>query len=337
MFKKIFLLNIIIFLLLILLLELSARLFHFADLTGVSKNLLIFKGERHENAPNIEATVFSKRAYTDKFGFRIPYKNYIYENLNSSVLILGDSVSFGVGVEEEKTFVGLLRKEFKNINFYNSSVSGYHLKNYPNILKKNLNLENLGEVILFYTLNDISFENRVLNFQDQLDEDFDTDEINFFNKLRKNKYLARVNFFLRNKSVFYMWVKGVITRPSERHFYYTFPIYKNDSAIDDLKFEINKLKNITEKNNLELFIIILPYEFQTRSENCKSYYLQPQTKVKNILLSSKIKFKDYTNIFCNYEKTDSLFLKYDPVHLSSKGHELVFSLLKNDVNYLSKY
>ena len=48
----------------------------------------------------------------------------------------------------------------------------------------------------------------------------------------------------------------------------------------------------------------------------------------------KIKFKDYTDIFCGYKKPSLFFLKYDPVHLSAEGHNLVFNLLKKDLNYL---
>ena len=213
-----------------------------ADLTGVSKNMLIFDKSIHRNATNVEAIVFSKKAFTDEFGFRVPNKNFQYNKNNSSALILGDSVSFGVGVEENKTFVGLLRNDFKNINFFNSSVSGYHLENYPEILKNNINLNNLNDIILFFTLNDISFEQTVVNADKKEKKNKNKGSINFFNSLRSNFFFTKLNSFLRNKSVFYMWIKGISTKPSERHFYYTYPIYKNDSSVESLNKEIRKLK-----------------------------------------------------------------------------------------------
>ena len=82
---------------------------------------------------------FSKKVFTDSLGFRIPKKNFNYKDKNSSVLIIGDSVSFGVGVKEQNTFVGLMRNEFKNLNFFNSSVSGYNFKDYSEVAKKNKN------------------------------------------------------------------------------------------------------------------------------------------------------------------------------------------------------
>ena len=168
MVKKVFLFSIIILFIFIFSLEVVARIFHLADLTGVSKNLIIFDKNIHMNARNIEAIAFSKKVFTDEFGFRIPKKKFNYKDQNSSILILGDSVSFGVGVEEQDTFVGSLRNEFKNLNFFNSSVSGYHLKHYPEIVKKNKKLNGLTEVILFFTLNDISFKKTVFNVKDQV-------------------------------------------------------------------------------------------------------------------------------------------------------------------------
>ena len=56
--------------------------------------------------------------------------------------------------------------------------------------------------------------------------------------------------------------------------------------------------------------------------------------MKDIFINLDISFKDYTEFFCNYEIPSLLFLKFDPVHLSPKGHKLVFNLLKKDLNYL---
>ena len=331
MIKKLFFFNIITFFALIVSLEAIARIFHLADLAGISSNLITVDNNIQMNAPNIEAIAFSKKVFTDKFGFRVPNKNFKYNKNNSSVLIIGDSVSFGVGVEEKNTFIGALRNNFKNLNFFNSSVSGYHLKIYPEVVKKNKNLSSLNEVIFFFTLNDISFEKTVFK-ESEINQN-----IKFFNKFKSNRYFAKLNFFLRNKSVFYMWIKGIISKPSERHFYHMYPIYQDDSAVEKLSKEINELKKITDKNNLKLSVIVLPYEFQTRVENCNSYFLKPQNKISNILINLNIKFKDYTEIFCNYEKPSLLFLKYDPVHLSPEGHMLVFNLLKKDLNYLVNY
>ena len=61
--------------------------------------------------------------------------------------------------------------------------------------------------------------------------------------------------------------------------------------------------------------------------------LIPQKKIIKILIKLKINYSDYTKEFCDYDKPKSLFYKYDPMHLSSKGHSFVYNLLKNEINY----
>ena len=87
-----------------------------------------------------------------------------------------------------------------------------------------------------------------------------------------------------------MWIKGISTKPSERHFYYTYPIYKNDSSVESLNKEIRKLKKIIKNNSLNFLVVILPYEFQTRKENCNDQFLLPQKKINEILLNENIKY-----------------------------------------------
>ncbi|MBA1338443.1 MAG: hypothetical protein FD546_000243 [Pelagibacterales bacterium] len=326
--------NIIIFLLLIVSLEIITRIFNLSSLTGTSKNLFITNNDRHANAPNIEAIAFSKKVFTDNYGFRVSKKNFKYKSNNQSVLILGDSVSFGVGVDEKNTFVGLLRNEFSELNIFNSSVSGYHVGDYYNVVKKNSNLPNLNDIIFFYSLNDISFfEKTLVNKKNENVKK----NIKFFNKLKSINLITKINNFLRNKSFLYMWIKGFSSKPSERHFYYMHPLYGEKARIDKLKKSISELKKISEEKNYSFFSVILPYEYQTRSNNCKSEYLDPQNIVKGIFESLNINFSDYTNAFCNAVKPSSLFLKHDPLHLSKKGHNLVFDLLAKDLNYLKKY
>ena len=77
-------------------------------------------------------------------------------------------------------------------------------------------------------------------------------------------------------------------------------------------------------NDIDLTVLILPYEFQTRKNNCNEENLFPQTIIKNILISLEIKYKNYTTLFCNQKKPKNLFYKFDPMHLSKDGHNLVF-------------
>ena len=78
-------------------------------------------------------------------------------------------------------------------------------------------------------------------------------------------------------------------------------------------------------------MIILPYEFQTREINCHTKYLMPQEILVKKLKKLKINYSNYTKDFCAYPKSKTLFYKFDPMHLSKKGHLFVFNLVKNEM------
>ena len=91
------------------------------------------------------------------------------------------------------------------------------------------------------------------------------------------------------------------------------------------------LDNFSKDANINFIVIILPYEYQTR--NCTENILKLQKKIANILNNNKIIFKDFTNVFCNQKKPKINFYKFDPMHLSRNGHELVYKTLIDEINF----
>ena len=95
--------------------------------------------------------------------------------------------------------------------------------------------------------------------------------------------------------------------------------------------QIEKINNFKNLHNLNIKIIILPFEFQTRM-NCDLNFLLPQDKLVKILKNNKLEYINLSNDFCSHVKSRELFLKFDPVHLSEAGHDFVFNLIKNKIN-----
>jgi lysophospholipase L1-like esterase len=228
---------------------------------------------------------------------------------------MGDSVSFGVGVLEEKTFVGLLRNKHPNINFFNSSVSGNNVETYLELLtiySENFNYDN---VIIFYCINDIVQSKGVLTKKD------------FY---KKNYIAAKINVFLRNKSLIYIYLKSIITDPEKGYYEYIAPSYKDETSLYDLTQSILAINKITLEKDKKLHFVILPYEYQTREKNCNNKYLFPQNKLTKILTNNKIEYSDFSKDFCDYDSPKKLFLTFDPVHLSVTGHKFVFDLIQKE-------
>ena len=65
---------------------------------------------RWEKQKNTETIVFGKKVFLDKYGYRVPFKDFFYKDSPNKIVFIGDSVLFGSGVKEEETFIGIFLK-----------------------------------------------------------------------------------------------------------------------------------------------------------------------------------------------------------------------------------
>ena len=297
------------------------NIFKFSGLMGIQKGLIFKEGNTHYFKPNIEGVIYNEVIYTDNNGYRIPSKNYKYLG-KKNIFILGDSVAFGNGVKENETFIGLLRKKYKEINFLNSSVPGYQIKDHISVINQTTKFDNINKIIYFFTLNDIYGSSNILNLDNKKKEsDF---------SLKKYKLLSKINIYLRNKSYLYMFIKGIGTDPSKRWFLNLYEKFETND-FNEIENHLITLSNYSKNEQSDFIIILFPYEYQTR--NCSKNVLKPQKKIIKILTNLNIEFKDLTGIFCNQKKPKKNFYKFDPMHLSKQGHNLVYKTLKNEINF----
>ena len=326
--KKIIFFNFFFTILIIFTLELLANFLKISNLMGVDSELINTNNENHITyKKNSTGLIFNNRIFTDQYGFRIPQpvisKSDFKYNKNQSIILYGDSVTFGNGIDEEFTFAGLLRKKFIDKNIYNISLPGYQINNHINNLFYLDELKNVNKIIYFYTLNDIDPN---INIKEK---DIEKQQNkNIFETLKKNTVLKKINHFLRDHSYLYLFIKGVASDPSKRWFLQDYKMYANLTYLEN-KFLI--LRKRSAKDGIDLKIFILPYEYQTRVDKCNKNNLKPQTKVREVLIKLNINFEDLTEKFCDNKNPKSLFYKFDPMHLSKKGHQFVYNLIKNEI------
>lgn len=311
--KKIIFYNFVIVISLILFLEICVRIFSSISEQGFDRSLYNFNTDTLTHNKNTKSDVMAKKVFTDNYGFRVPKKNYTYKDNETSTLIMGDSVSFGVGALEEDTFIGLLRREFNNINFYNSSVAGHTIESYKNLLKIYEEDLEFDSIIIFYCLNDIISDSGVVQRKD----------------ITQNSFLKEINIFLRNKSFLFIYFKSVVTITQKRYFDYISPIYKDQASLKNLKNQILSINNFSILKNKKLHFVVLPYEFQTRDRNCNDKYLFPQNELAKIFNNNQIMFYDFSKNFCDHPESEKLFLKFDAMHLSDIGHHFVSDLIQD--------
>ena len=321
--KKIILINFFAVLLIIFFLEIIIRLLNIVELQGFNKQDFYFENGIIFSKPNNFFKVSGVNSRTDNNGFRIPINNFSYDKDKSFTLILGDSVTFGVGVEEKKTFIGILRDNSKNVNLYNSAIFGHNIESYLYILKKNQKKfkKEINRVVIFLCLNDvIPYQGTIFG------NNFKEKENDLKKKIVKNTIALKVNVFLRERSALFVFLKGMITDPIKRHYDYMEALYSNKKNLLEFEKNITEITDFMIKNNLSYEYVLLPYSHQVRND-CKKELLKPQEMIESIFKNQNLNLRDYTHEFCKvYDKND-LFLKYDPVHLSKYGHKYVSDLL----------
>ena len=315
--KKVFINNLLITLIFFFIFEIFLKSFGLSDLRGHGK-------EFTEKQKNVETTVFGKKVFLDKYGYRVPNKKFVYKNKPRKIIFIGDSVLFGPGVNEEETFVGKLRYANNDTLFVNAGIIGDDISEILTNVKNNYKLFTGADFFVFLSLDDIidNAENNNSN---------EEEDINFVQKLKKNYFINKINALLRTKSYTYLWIKGMATKPSERYFFESFNYYNKEKKMNFFINKINEINNIKNLKKIEMTFIILPYEYQTRNQ-CEEKFLLPQKKIIKILKEKKITFIDLTKKFCGYLNPKKLYLNFDPAHLSIKGHNLVFESINKEIN-----
>ena len=103
-------------------------------------------------------TIPNKKVKKDKLSYSTNSRGFRSEKVDSSkdhILILGDSVAFGVGVNDNETLSHYLNKSKPEHQVLNLAVSGYSIDQYYLILKRNISRTNpKWVVVIIFSGND---------------------------------------------------------------------------------------------------------------------------------------------------------------------------------------
>jgi lysophospholipase L1-like esterase len=328
---------------------------------GNSSNLFSparYAGSRG-NTPNSRAISFGETVYIDKMGFRVPSADYQYpSNEVYRVVILGDSIAFGPGVPEQKTFVGLLRSAKPDWAIFNTAVIGYDLNDYLNVSKTLLKTQRYQLAVLVLCLNDVSWVSAKLLDAPKISHEATTNTLQnnataiaqahtnkdlapstIVEQLRSLSIISTANDWLRTHSKLYLYLKDITSDPPARYFLADYKEYEDniDAKLDPLLKIANEFRNA----DIPLLIVISPYEYQLRGQDQGDSALQqgadvmlPQKKIKAFLSSHGISALDPADFLRSQVAggADSLFLPYDPMHFSERGHSLMLKYLERHIN-----
>ncbi|MEO8168224.1 MAG: SGNH/GDSL hydrolase family protein [bacterium] len=227
---------------------------------------------------------------------------------DSSLLLIGDSVTFGVGVDASSTFAGLIQTAHPSLNIINSAAIGYSIENYSDVMDYLLDRDStIRQVIICYSLNDV---------EPSLSVRYDTPP--FWN-IRK---------FFREHSKLYLWMKATLFDRSEDYFFHDLELYQPHSQhLQHMLKDFSELVGKIRSKGIACSVLILPYEYQLRIPDER--YLLPQRVISEFLSVRTIHYVDALPSFKETsEPSANFFLLGDHMHLSPRGHQVVFEVVQ---------
>ncbi len=304
----------------LLLLEVYVRLVH-PDIqpAGTARNLVIDPG--FSNSARLRPGAVGRSdgvLFTvDNLGFwQYSVKS---DSAQSGWLLLGDSVTMGIGIDPDSTFAGRLAGGCPYFRILNPSWVGYSSADYVAVASALLRDQAIPEltgkiqhVTICWTLNDV-YSNCAVSLPP--------------GTTVRNLGSAFLVWLKQNYRT-YIWLKSMFFDRPHDYFEFDRKFYQaGDPHLVAAIADLDSLKRLCGSAGAALDVVFLPYEFQLRSGNRSSRF--PQTSVFQALDSLGIRYSDSTPIFTGSSLSSKSFYRFgDGIHFSKCGHEVLFNYLR---------
>jgi len=260
--------------------------------------------------PGASGIVFGESVSIDPYGYRDLQTGTPVSG--PSWLLVGDSVTFGVGVDAKETFAGQLQAAHPEIKVWNSAVIGYSIGDYLDVIKEFLAKPKPPSlVILFFCLNDPAPRFQLAAGPVSLRE--------------------KVLGLLRRHSKLYMLMKGTFADRSKIYFSNDLAYYDPaNPAFQQTVNVLGEIHGLLANARIPFLVVVLPYEYQLRHKDAKD--LAPQRLLDVKLHELGIPTLDlYDRFAATGRPSTDHFLYADAMHLSREGHELVFRTVNSEL------
>jgi len=334
---KIVILNVIAFLALVLLVEGGVRLFY-PDIApqNLDANLFLpFKyGETYGYKPNARGREFGAVYVTDEHGFRVDPTSTPSQS-DRIMVVLGDSVSAGIGVSADQIYPSLLANKFPSRRVVNASVTGYGIADYVAALRAILRDIKPEGVIIAFCLNDTVATSQAMIQKRKATGESIPDKIRYPNPVVRwlryvNDNYLDFNPFLRTYSRTYLLIKSLATDTSRDYFLADYVSYQQPQTLDLLTTEFVQLNELAIAYNFPLVVFVFPYEYQLRATTRETH--APQRVIQEAGGKSGLKIYDLFDDLREYLASNgvpshAIYLFNDPMHFNERGHRVIAELM----------
>jgi len=294
-----------------------------------------------------QRTVKPYKVYTDDNGYR--YSKKAREKKLKNIVFLGDSFTYGYGVNYKDSFTGIIGNKLENYEIYNLAVPGYGVQKYYYQLSEFLKINDASKIFLVLDMTDISDAAFRWKKIDELKTPVIKSKRVIKNisewKKFKNSNFKGTKLIIYNLRNFTRYLKlQVISKKmntkdlalSSEIANFTYKKLDSKNRINETNFSnalkiiennFQNISNLAIENKADLYLVIFPWPetlIYGQSEfNWEKF-------AKNLCTKNRCKelinfFEDFENIKKNNKNWKNLIYIDDDVHFKKFGNEIIAS------------
>jgi lysophospholipase L1-like esterase len=265
---------------------------------------------------NSKGSVWGKEFHTDEIGGRLTHEaNRKKHPDKKKWLYIGDSVTEGVGVDDQSTFSSAIAGHSESNDVRNISLIGYSSNDYVLVVSHFLLQDSsIERVTLFFCLNDVYGKSK-------------TSELPV---MAKQGLLSNMNQLLATYSSSYKLLKLIVLQNSSKYFEYDLQFYEqNNSHFTESMNDLHYCDSICKTRNVQFEVVVLPYKSQLTGKHKTNRV--PQELLNTFCKKKNIRCLDTSECLSKVDTPSELYLWADEIHLSEKGHSAVATFLKQEL------
>jgi lysophospholipase L1-like esterase len=346
------------FLITLLAVEVSLRIYGYNSLRNWQNGReLILRPSQHpdlkyELTPGASGWAWGTNIKINSQGFRGP-EPAAESYANTRIIVLGDSITFGHFLSEEKTFSHQLQQRLlaadEHYEVMNFGVGGYDSLQEVTLLETRGLKFHPRLVVVAYCLNDISIASASLDYIKRLQ----SQQNSFLYKFRLAQLISNGVGRLQDQSwanyvnrpeVFHRQYEGQIDAISDQEAELLqlmasapkglpFAWYSERDRVGRLRFAFRRLGNMAKENGFSVVVMIIPWLIPEEGRN-------PQSIVHRIVETEAHRAGfdtiDITSEFMGYGIEHLKITPDDPIHPNEAGHAIIADSLANYIQKQSK-
>ena len=302
-----------------------------------------------------QRTVKPYKVFTDDNGYR--YSKKARKHKLKKIVFLGDSFTYGYGVDYKDSFTGIIENELENYEIYNLAVPGYGVQKYYYQLNEFLKINEASKIFLVLDMTDISdaalrwkkindlktpvikskrIIKNISNWKKFQNSNFKGTRLIIYNLRNFTRYL-KIQIISKKMSTKDLALSSEIANFTYKKLDPNNKINESNffEALKVIENNFQNISNLAKKNKAELYLVIFPWP-ETLINGQSQFNWEKFANslcAKNTCKELINFFEDFENIKENNQNWKNLIYIDDDVHFKKFGNEIIASkilkILKN--------